>query len=114
MEDQPDFSAITDIAAARREAIAAVISEDLETFSNGRRAAQRAFVHAVESSETTGDVRRSLTRFAIEASRDYAARALSFDARAAAAEMPKCDSESRNPDEPTIGRKQSSAGRRSK
>lgn len=106
--DLRDQAAGADIAEARREAVAALISEDLEAFATARRAAQRALVHAVENSATTRDVRRSLARFATEASRDYAARALSFDAHAGAPEMPECRDGSPSSPRQSVGEQLSS------
>ena len=76
-----DREAVADMAVARRRAISLIVAENLEAFAQTRCAAQRNLIRAVENSATAADVRRSLALFAIEASHDYAARALSFDAR---------------------------------
>jgi hypothetical protein len=75
-----DHEAVVELAVARRQAISAIVAEKLDQFAQTRRAAQQGLVRAVETSGTAADVRHALALFAIEASRDYAARAVDFDA----------------------------------
>jgi hypothetical protein len=70
----------SDVGIARRRAISAIATEDVETLAKARQAAQRNLVRAVENSTSAADIHRLLSLFAIEASRDYAAHALRFDA----------------------------------
>lgn len=68
----------SDVAAARRAAIAIIAREGIQAFAQAREAAQRALVQALETARTSEDVSQSLARFTIEAARDYASPALSF------------------------------------
>lgn len=68
----------SDVAAARRAALAIIASEGVHAFAQARHAAQRELVHALENATTSEDVNRCLARFTVEASRDYAGPALSF------------------------------------
>ena len=69
-----------DVGIARRRAISTIAAEDVEALARSRQAAQRGLAHAVETSTSAADIHRLLSLFAIEASRDYAACALRFDA----------------------------------
>lgn len=71
-------SAPSDVAAARRAAIAIIASEEIHAFARARHAAQRELVRALEIATTSEDVSKCLARFTVEASRDYAGPALSF------------------------------------
>ena len=71
---------ICDAGTARRRAISAIAAEDIEELTRSRHAAQRNLIRAIESTASAADIRRLLSLFAIEASRDYATRALHFDA----------------------------------
>jgi hypothetical protein len=68
------------LGAARRAAVSAIMTEDLEAFAQARRSAQRGLVHALEQAETITEIRRRHCAFALEASRAYAAYVLRFDA----------------------------------
>lgn len=68
----------SEVAVARRAAIAIIAKEGIQAFAQTREAAQRALVRALETARTPEDVSQSLARFTVEASRDYAGPALSF------------------------------------
>jgi hypothetical protein len=71
---------LCDAATARRRAISAIAAEDIEELSRSRYAAQRNLMRSIENATSAADIRQLLSLFAIEASRDYATRALRFDA----------------------------------
>ena len=71
---------VCDAGTARRRAISAIAAEDIEELTRSRHAAQRNLMRAIENTASAADIRRLLSLFAIEASRDYATRALRFDA----------------------------------
>jgi hypothetical protein len=68
------------LGAARRAAVAAIVAEDLEAFTQARRSAQRGLVHALDQAQTSAEIRRQHRAFALEAARAYAAYASRFDA----------------------------------
>lgn len=68
------------LGAARRAAVSAIMTEDLEAFAQARRSAQRGLVHALELAETIIEIRQRHCAFALDAARAYAAYASHFDA----------------------------------
>lgn len=68
------------LGAARRAAVSAIVSEELEAFAHARRSAQRGLVHALEQAETIAEIRRRHCAFVLGAARAYAAYASRFDA----------------------------------
>ncbi len=79
-ESQPQRITMSDVGAARRRAISAIVGEDIEALAKARQSAQRNLVRAAENATSATEVHRLLSLFAIEASRDYARYALRFDA----------------------------------